>query len=107
MTRDSARSMARELSRALMAGHGEIVLDFSGVNGITPSFLDETLGLIQDALDDARLDRLLVRVLNPPTRLTAKFEAVGRGRGLLIRESGESMWIVEPVPAAARASGDK
>lgn len=101
VTRESARSLEADLRRAVSAGGGEVLLDFSGVDGITPSFLDETLGLIQEAYEAAQPGGLLVRVLSPPTRLTAKFEAVGRGRGLSIREGSGSEWVIEPVATAS------
>jgi hypothetical protein len=100
VTRESARALEGDLRRAVFTG-GEVVLDFSGVDGITPSFLDETLGLIQGAFAAARPRGLVVRVLRPPTRLSAKFEAVGRSRGLSIREHDGSEWVIEPVQESA------
>lgn len=93
VTRESARSIGPTLSEALGRGDGRVELDFSGVEGITPSFLDEALEVIQEQLNDTG-GELQVLILNAPTRLSSKFEAVGRGRGLSITESPEGRWLV-------------
>ena len=75
-------------------GHGEIAMDFTGVDGLTPSFLDETLTVIEECLDGTSDKQLLVKVMNPPTQLSSKFAAVARGHDLLIKESDSGAWII-------------
>ena len=94
VTRDSARSIQPALAAALANSRGEVALDFLGVDGLTPSFLDETLAIIEECFDGADLTPLRVLVENPPTRLSSKFAAVGRGHGLSIEESDGGDWII-------------
>ncbi len=79
VTRDSARAIQLDLAQAVAEGKGEIVLDFSGVAGLTPSFFDELLGVIEECTEVAAQQRLRVTVEDPPTSLSSKFLAVGRG----------------------------
>ncbi len=94
VTRQSARAIEAELGRALAEGQGELVLDFSGVEGITPSFLDETLSVIEEFFQRMNGGEFRVKIENPPTQLSSKFAAVGRGHGLDIRESDGKAWII-------------
>ncbi len=91
VTRSSARAIANVLGDAFDQGQQELELDFSGVDGITPSFLDEVLSIIQDKLED---EELHIIILNPPTRLSEKFAAIGRGRGLSLEELENRSWII-------------
>lgn len=96
-----ARGTAREIAAAIEDGLGEagsaIELDFEGIEAVTPSFVDEVLGVIQAILDrkNLGLDRILVS--HPPTRLSSKFEAVGRGRNLLVTEQDDGAWVITPA----------
>ena len=94
MTRDSARSIHSFVAEALEEGHGEINVDLSGVESLTPSFMDELLLMIEEIRGPAYEAHPALTVRNPPTELTAKFEAVGRGHGLAV-ESNEEGWIFE------------
>ncbi len=94
MTRDSARSIQPFVAEALEEGHGEIALDLSGVDSVTPSFMDEILLINEEIREPAYGAHPALTVRNPPTELTAKFEAVGRGHGLVV-ESNEEGWIFE------------
>ena len=95
MTRHSARSIQPFVAEALNEGHGKIALDLSGVDSLTPSFMDELLLIIEEIREPANQAHPALTVRNPPTELTAKFEAVGRGHGLVV-ESTEEGWIFEP-----------
>ena len=94
MTRASARSIQHFVMEALEEGHGEIALDLSGVDGLTPSFMDELLLIIEENREPVYDAHPALTVRNPPTELTAKFEAVGRGHGLVV-ESNEGGWTFE------------
>ena len=48
VTRDSARAIQQQIAGELLDGRGEVVLDFEGVLGLTPSFLDETLHIVEE-----------------------------------------------------------
>ncbi len=94
VTRDSARSLADALGSAITLGGGGVVLDFSGVEGMTPSFLDEVLQILEEAIDRGGGGRLTIEVKSPPTRLSSKFEAVGRGHGMIITENSATSWLI-------------
>lgn len=79
VTRQSARSIAPALAQAIARGEHKIVLDFAGVDGVTPSFLDEILHMLKDFLEDTPPGELEVLIASPPTRLSTKFAAVGSG----------------------------
>ncbi len=96
VTRDSARRLRDEIEKVLRNGHGELYLDFADVDGITPSFLDEMLTVLSELASDAGPG--VIHVLNPPTRLSAKFLAVGRSHGLRIIEPKDGSWILVPLP---------
>lgn len=94
VTRESARALATVLGSALAAGQGEVELNFEGIDGITPSFLDEILAIIEERLEESDTRRLRIVVLNPPTRLSSKFVALGRGRQLSVTESETGAWVI-------------
>lgn len=96
VTRESARLIGESLCSAVSPEDRELVLDFAGVEGLTPSFLDELLGVVGDlqAAADLALEIVLV---HPPTRLSSKFAAVGRGRGYLVTEVGGDQWVLKPA----------
>lgn len=98
VTRSSARELEAALREAVGAGREALELDFSDVDGITPSFLDEVITILEQVLAEADDGSPRVIVVNPPTRLSAKFAAVGRSHHLEIREIGPGKW--ELVQAA-------
>lgn len=91
VTRESARSLGPILSQT--EGDEEIKLDLVGVEGITPSFLDEILGVIAQFLGMKHRD-MSVRILHPPTRVSSKFMAVARGHDLLLNEQDDGSWLI-------------
>ena len=94
VTRGSARSIQSNLAAALSDGEGQVALDFFGVDGLAPSFLDEILSVVEDCIQDTSDNQLQIMVINSPTQLSSKFAAVGRGHGLSIRESGSGTWTI-------------
>jgi hypothetical protein len=95
VTRQTARAVGVALTTALpREAGGEVVLDFSGVEAVTPSFVDEALGSIEEMLRSSDGNQLRLVFVNLPTRLSAKFAAVGRARGLDISESDSGAWII-------------
>lgn len=69
-----------------------MVIDLDGIEGITPSFLDEALSIIDESVIELGAKNLDVTILRPPTPLSSKFKAVGRGHGLLITETEDGGW---------------
>ena len=94
VTRQSARTVGDAVARAFESAGGEVVLDFSGIDAVTPSFVDEALGSIEEMLRSSDGNQLRLVFVNLPTRLSAKFAAVGRARGLDISESDSGAWII-------------
>jgi len=95
ITRASAGAIKQALAEA--SEDEELVLDFSGVEAVTPSFVDEALAVIEDGLGRIRKPPRLI-FLHPPTRLSSKFAAVGRARQLDITEAVDGSWIVSSAP---------
>lgn len=94
VTRSSARKLAPELADALGDGCGDVTLDFAGVDGLTPSFLDEILSVVEEIALASGGVRLRIEVTHSPTQLSSKFAAVSRGHGLVASESGDRTWII-------------
>ena len=94
VTRDSARSIQKQICGAMLDGQGEVVLDFEGVMGITPSFLDETLHIIGECIARTADGRLCVTMKAPPSELSSKYLAVSRGHSLSVRESEDGSWVI-------------
>lgn len=94
VTRQSARPIGAALNE--LRGTGEIALDFSGVEAVTPSFIDELLTLLRTNLESADGVRLIV--LNPPTRLSEKFAAVARAHDMTTQELTNGSWLVSSIP---------
>lgn len=94
VTRSSARELAPDLAGALAEGGGDVTLDFAGVDGLTPSFLDEILSVLEESVAACGGVGLRVEVTNSPTQLSSKFAAVSRGHGLVAKEIADRTWII-------------
>jgi len=101
VSRESARLLEDPLSAIMLSaktpgnvsGASPVVVDFQGVEGIAPSFLDELL-LIFESLLGAEItggERCLI-VANPPTRLSLKFQAIARGHGMSVQALADGSW---------------
>ncbi len=103
VSRESAHLLEDALS-AMMApakipgnpsGTTSVAVDFEGIEGIAPSFLDELLSIFESIIGsetNAR-ERCLV-VANPPNRLSLKFEAIARGHGMSVRALPDGSWLL-------------
>lgn len=97
ITRESAEPIRQALSNVDLVSTGKIILDFSGVEAVTPSFVDELLAIVEGARSRSKSGQLELLVVNPPTRLSSKFFAVARAHGVEIREV-DSSWRVTGNP---------
>jgi STAS-like domain of unknown function (DUF4325) len=97
VARATARQIGSEIETKLGTSGKAIELDFTGVEAVTPSFIDEILDVIQHIVDQSGLELEKILVTNPPTRLSSKFEAIGRGRNLHMAEGQDSMWVITPA----------
>lgn len=108
-----SRESARLLEHALCAmipnaetpgeasGTTTVTVDFKGVEGIAPSFLDELISVFESLIgpEPNRGKRCLI-VANPPTRLSLKFEAVARGHGMSARALPDGSWSLKDAQDA-------
>jgi len=94
VTRKSAHNIADAISTAGMEKGETVVLDFAGIEAVTPSFVDEVLGICEAALSHRADAGVVIAIVNPPTRLSSKFSAVARGRGMTILESADGGWTI-------------
>ncbi len=103
VTREAARLLEGAL-RSIMSGGkptetdaapAMVTIDFNGVEGIAPSFLDELLTVFEGLLapEPGSGGRSIV-VANPPNRLSSKFEAIARGHGMSIRALDDGSWLL-------------
>lgn len=100
VSRESARPLVEAIREAIRAGESAseakstLVVDFEGVAGIAPSFMDELLSAFE--LADPSGDGFAgsVVVVNPPTRLSLAFEAIARGRGMSISLRADGSWLL-------------
>jgi hypothetical protein len=91
VTRESAREIKSDLAMALAESQGEITLDFTGVDSLTPSFLDEMLRVIKECTNGKQFHAM---IKSPPAQFSSKFALTGRGHGLALKESAGGAWII-------------
>ncbi len=94
VSRESARLLEVPLE-GMIATEGttvdsRVTVDFEGVEGIAPSFLDELLTIFESLVGG---EQCLV-IANAPTRLSLKFEAVARGHEMSVRALPDGSWLV-------------
>lgn len=110
ITRESARLLEDALKTIMVSavapGEGcdqtSVTVDFEGVEGMAPSFLDELLSVFESVIGAETTSKTslpggCVRsliVANPPTRLSLKFEAVARGHGMSVRALPDGSWLL-------------
>jgi len=99
VSRESARLLGTEL-KALFAPNAQepacqsITIDFHGVEGIAPSFMDELLNVFENLAASAHNGAAKeLNIANPPARLSSKFQAIARGHGLSIQALPDGSWI--------------
>lgn len=115
VSRESARLLEDPL-RAIMedarapgstSRASQVVVDFEGVAGVAPSFLDELLLIFESLVgpESGAGERSLV-IAHPPTRLSLKFEAVARGHAMSVRALPDGSWLLADVQRPGTGSED-
>jgi hypothetical protein len=103
VSRESARSLVRHVEDLLaraQAGEEVPTIDFGGVEGLAPSFLDELLSVFEEAVKKAGdLKARAIIVRNAPTRLSLKFQAVARSRGFDATAVDQGTWVLSGASA--------
>ncbi len=94
VTRGTARSLQANVADA-MSGQGQVVLDFSGVEALAPSFFDEILAVVEEC---ARTNDAEPRVTiqNAPGNLSSGTRAVVRVHDMTLEESNGA-WNLSKV----------
>ena len=90
VTRSSARTLYDALAAAAQSGNEGAAFDLEHVMGITPSFFDEMLLMVEETGKSTRR----ITIANPPTELSSKFQAVARAHGLRATVAGNGSWLV-------------
>ena len=93
-SRDSARTIKQQIAEALLSGDGEVPLDFEGVLGLAPAFLDETLHIVKECVAAVGYSRIRVKMIYPPSELSSKYLAVGRAHGLSVSKAADGSWVI-------------
>lgn len=110
VSRESARQLEAAAHAVLEGAHpaerdpnrGVLAVDFAGVEGVSPSFVDELMRVLQAAVNvrtAGRIHKLLI--VHPPTRLSSKFEAIARGHHMSIQLLDDGAWELTDVSAGA------
>ena len=100
VTRDSARQLGLALERLSPAAEDDsITLDFEGIEAMTPSFVDELLGVIDHVIANPGRQPHRLVLSHAPTRLSEKFIAIARARNVNIAEVGEDSWSITQLSA--------
>ncbi len=103
VSRESAHVLEDALSAMMAAartpenssGTTSIAVDFEGIEGIAPSFLDELLSIFESIVGSETNDlEWCLLVANPPTRLSLKFAAVARRHGMSVRALPDGSWLL-------------
>ena len=101
VSRESAHLLEDALGALMVGGRTSanasgatpVTVDFEGIEGMAPSFLDELLSIFESliAAGADSPERCLI-VANSPTRLSLKFEAVARRHGMSVRALPDGSW---------------
>jgi len=101
VSRESARLVEHAIRSATSGGRTDdsgsesapVTLDFEGVEGVAPSFVDELISIIESTVQRSHAANHLMVIVNPPTRLSSKFEAIARGHEALVRVRPDGAWV--------------
>ncbi len=91
-SRQSARKIKTALESEQSPWDSSLHLDFSGAEGVAPSFLDEALLVAEEYARDCGHPRATVVFSRPPTALAAKHHAIARAHGRTLVENENGDW---------------
>lgn len=110
VSRESARSLEAQINALMkpdqdptgVAQRLNPIIDFEGIEGVTPSFLDELLIILKslEGAPSASEGQDLI-IANPPMRISSKFEAVARGHGMNLELQRDGSWKIRTTQASA------
>lgn len=90
VTRSSARTLSDAFAEWAGSGASYTAFNLEHIMGITPSFFDEMLLMVEETGESSRR----ITIANPPTELSSKFQAVARAHGLKAVVADNGTWIV-------------
>ena len=97
ITRESANRLRGAFATASVDSSNRLCLDFSQIEAVTPSFIDEMLLVISQLIEDGALPAGDIQFMNVPTRLSAKFSALARAHDAQIVEISQGSragWVI-------------
>lgn len=105
VSRESAHQLADPLRQAINEGpedtrgypSRDVTVDFEGVEGMAPAFLDEFLAVLASTAGGGAR----IAFVAQPARLSLKFEAVARSRGLRVIQERDGHWVFEAKTSPA------
>ncbi len=97
VSRESARLLADALPPSNVSA-GLFELDFQGVEGMAPSFLDELFWVLDAASNGSRWQAVFV---NLSTEFSSKFQAIARSRNVEVK-SEPRIWSIERLESPSR-----
>lgn len=100
VSRVAAQRAVASLKEEVAGSPPRLEVDFSGVEAATPSFIDELIGGL-GAAEFAGYQE--IRFVRPPSRLSEKFRAIGRGREISMEENEAGEWLLS-LPLASPVS---
>jgi hypothetical protein len=99
VTRESA-SAVREAIVSSIKADGEVTLDFGGIDAVTPSFVDEIVGIIDDARASSSRREVRVVFSHAPMPLSAKYLAIGKRHRATMSQLTSDAWEIKNAAAA-------
>lgn len=94
VTRESADSIRSALAGMKAGPEQDLTIDFSGVEAITPAFIDELLWILKEALKKDIAHQSQIVFVNLPTRLSSKFAVLARAHEMEVRETEIGVWVM-------------
>ena len=99
VTREST-DVLRDAIAAATGNGTRVALDLTGIDAITPSFIDQVLQVVEGCLT-RESDRIEVLMLNPPSGLSSRLEAIARAHRSIATEDEEGNWIIPVGPQSS------
>ena len=96
VTRESTDVLRDAIAEAAGSGN-RVALDLTGIDAITPSFIDQVLQIVEGCIGQES-DRIEVLMLNPPSGLSSRLEAIGRAHRSIVTEDEKGNWIIPVGP---------
>lgn len=103
VARGTAREIWPDLKRTFAPLDDDVTLDFHGIRGVTPSFLDEVLSMVGELAANSKASDVRIKIASPPAELSEVLSAIAKTHGLVISEAADGAWILTPtegVPSA-------